>query len=142
MANLFDGLVWKDCYIFPLFARLVRPPIASLWSYTNGEIEASSQIIGLVFLQRSGSSALEDLKPTEAFHRLKLSNRIEFTYDVNPALLAFASVHTEFDLDDFRTRELESLHKLSTNFPSVLIRAPHHQDFPSTVKQIFESWFA
>lgn len=132
----------KAVNIFPLFARMVRPPVASLWSYTNGKIEPSSKIVGLVFLQRSGTSAIEVLTPAQALRHLKLSNRMEFTYDVNPALLAFASVHKEFDLDFFRTRELEGLHKLSTDYPSVLLRAPHHQDFPSTVAQIFENWTA
>jgi len=126
--------------LFPPLARLVRPPIQSLWSLTGGLVQGSSRIGGVVFLRRSGTSlCMESLSGQRAFHFLQLCNRVEFTYDSNPALLAFASVDDSFDLTALRRRELEMLQKLGSQYPAVLVCSDDYREFPTAVRQIFAS---
>jgi|SRR5208337_3682298 len=126
--------------LFPLLARLVRPPIHSLWSLTGGLVQGSSRIGGLIFLRRTGTSlCTESVSGQRAFHSLQLCNRVEFTYDANPALLAFASVNESFDLTALRGRELEMLQKLGSEYPAVLVCSDDYREFPTAVSQIFAS---
>ncbi len=122
----------------PILARIIRPPVASLWDYLQGDVETKADLRAIFFLQRSRETQIKKLSYEEAFHRARISNRIEFTYDVNPMLLAYSAANPELDLDALRQKEISQLKFLLSTYPIFFILAPHHTSFPELVKEVVE----
>ena len=122
----------------PILARIFRPPVTSLWDYLQGDVEISASLRGIFFLQRSQETQIKELSFDEAFHRARISNRIEFTYDVNPMLLAYAAANPELDLDALRRKEIDLLKQLLQAYPIFFILASDYTSFPKLVEEAVE----
>jgi hypothetical protein len=123
--------------VFPLIARIIKPPIKNMLSIVSDSFVSSSDIVGLIFLQRSKKNEISSLKPNDVYYQLKLSNRIEFNYDINPALLAFSGTNINYDLSEFRDIELQYLKQISNSIPAIKIKADDHLKFPKLVNEIY-----
>jgi hypothetical protein len=119
----------------PGISYFLRPPISRIYELMK-DIKIEERVPAeFIFILDRGQETLQEIDPSEAYRRMLIINRNEFSYHKNTLLFAYSYFNRSLDINAMLQKEERLIETLTRKARCYLVRSPNAANFINLINR-------